>query len=75
MVPRLVRSIEAAPRASEVVNTRKIIQISTSADDNGKPTIHALCDDGSLWVSGVPGYWIPIDTSGIENAKVTGQRS
>jgi hypothetical protein len=47
------------------MNTRKIIQIATAGD--GPYVLHALCDDGSVWVSYLPGHWDRINTTVIES--------
>lgn len=43
---------------------RKIIQI-VPLQEYGY--LAALCDDGSVWQMSVPGYWLPVDTSRINN--------
>ena len=46
------------------MSARKIIQFT--AHDYGRSTqLHALCDDGTLWVNGVKGTWLLVDTSMI----------
>lgn len=43
--------------------TRKIIHVVPHGKNADGLT--ALCDDGSVWQMGVPGYWVRVDTAKI----------
>ena len=52
------------------MSARKIIQITTAADDRGRQVLAALADDGSVWTRWAfdGARWVRIDTSEIENS-------
>jgi hypothetical protein len=49
---------------------RKIIQIATAATANNKsaPVLHAVCDDGSVWMHTHEGIWYRLDTTMVEQS-------
>jgi hypothetical protein len=49
--------------------SRKVIQIATHGKQGEGLTV--LCDDGSIWRMGVPGYWTRVETFAV-NGDSTG---